>query len=391
MLGHFRGDDLPLMHEMLARFERQHGIATTYEGVEQVAQRLQERVESGVTPDVILLPVPGWLDALAEGGAIVPLAENGARAVETHFGPAWTDLVTYDGRIYGVPFNAEAKSLLWYRPSVLDELGATPPQSFEELAQIAAARATEGKAAFALPGQIGWTLTDAFENVLLATAGPEVYDALITHQIAWTDPRVERAAQRFVALLRDEWLMGGTEGMLAMPLWSESFAEALTPDEPAAAFWLGPDSVIAGSGLVEGEDFELAAFPTGGIVMGVGSVLVATNDAPETMALLAYLAQPEAIEPWVRAGAFISPNQSIAPEAYPTRRARREAELLAAASSFRYDLSDQLPPNLKDTFLPDQLAQMLRQPDQLPAILAGIERVATREQGAPPERSAAAP
>jgi alpha-glucoside transport system substrate-binding protein len=257
------------------------------------------------------------------------------------------------------------------------------PQSLEELEEIAAARAEEGHATFALPGQIGWTLTDAFENVLLATAGPEVYDGLRAHHLAWTEPTVEEAAHRFVSLLRDEWLMGGTEGMLGMPLWAESFVEALGPDRPGAAFWLGPDSVIAESGLVEGEDFAPAAFPTGGGVIGVGSVAVATNAEPGTMALLAYLAQPEAVEPWVRAGGFVSTSQGVALDAYPSGRARQEAALLVQAPLFRYDLSDRLPPNLGGTFLPEQLARMLQEPEQVPAILADIERVATREQGSP--------
>jgi alpha-glucoside transport system substrate-binding protein len=109
------------------------------------------------------------------------------------------------------------------------------------------------------------------------------------------------------------------------------------------------------------------------------------------MALLAYLAQPEAIEPWVRAGGFISPSRGVPLDAYPMTRARREAELLVNAPLFRYDLSDQLPPNLRDTFLPEQLAQMLLHPEEVSTILAEIERVATREQGSPTGQSAGVP
>ncbi|MBA3534913.1 MAG: hypothetical protein H0T73_23635, partial [Ardenticatenales bacterium] len=199
-------------------------------------------------------------------------------------------------------------------------------------------------------------------------------------RIPWTDPAVEQAAQHFVTLLQAPWVMGGSEGAATLPLTPKSFARAFDPEAPGAVFWLGQGGLIRG--LAEGEEaYDLFPFPANGGVVGVGSVAVATNNRSESQALLTFLAQPEAIEPWVRQGGFISPNQDLPLSAYPTAHARQEAELLINTRFFRYDLSDRLPPNLKDSFLPEQLRQMLRHPEQLPAILAEIERVATREQG----------
>ena len=48
----------------------------------------------------------------------------------------------------------------------------------------------------------GWTLTDMFENVYLAQAGPELYDQLAAHEIPWTDPSVKDALTTMAELVQ---------------------------------------------------------------------------------------------------------------------------------------------------------------------------------------------
>lgn len=378
------------MEALLAEWSAGSGVAVEYAGAEKVPELLRAELEAGSVPDVIILPVPNWLHELAAAGAITPLGDEAAAAVRANFGAAWMELATHDGALYGVPLDANAKSLLWYRPAALALLDA-PPDGLDtltvaDLEQWAAALEAEGEAAFVVPGGAGWILSDWFENVLLAEAGAEVYDALRQHRIPWTDPRVVAAAQQYVALLRDPWLMGGAAGAANTPLDVDTFYTAFNPADPQGTLWLSQGSIVDGyfaeKGLVPFQDLALFPFPADGAVIGVGSVAVATNDRPATMALLAHLAQPAAVEPWVRAGGFVSPSRALPLDAYPTALARREAELLVDARLFRYDLSDQLPPNLGGPYLWDQLRRMILEPKQVAAILAEIEVVATREQGA---------
>ncbi|MBA2390419.1 MAG: extracellular solute-binding protein, partial [Geodermatophilaceae bacterium] len=177
-----------------------------YQGAGQVPGALRERLEQGVTPDVILLPVPDWLGELASAGAIAPLDEAVAAEVQQHFGPAWVELVSHDDDLYGVPLDVNVKSLLWYRPTALAEVYQSPPDSLEALFSVAAALEAQGERAFAVPGGAGWPLTDWFESLLLATGGAPLYDDLAARRVAWTDPQVAAAAQRFVSLLRPEWV-----------------------------------------------------------------------------------------------------------------------------------------------------------------------------------------
>ncbi len=375
------------MRTLLGRFSDGSRIPVEYEAAAEVPALLLEQIEAGETPDVILLPIPNWLRELAAAGAIPPLSREAATAVRSHFGDAWVDLVSHEGSIYGVPFDANAKSLLWYRPEALAIGGLEEPRTLDDLFTLAAALDRGEQDAFAVAGGAGWPLTDWFENVLLASAGAQTYDDLLARRIAWTDPMIEDVAQEFAALLRDEWVMGGAEGAATLPLWPETFYTAFEPENPGAAMWLGQGSIIQGyiaeSDLRAGKDYDLMPFPADGAAIGVGSVAVGTNAAPQTMALLTFLAQPEAVEPWVQGGSFISPNRDLALDLYPSELARHEAELLVNTGLFRYDLSDQLPPNLRDTFLPEKLREMLLHPDDIPDILKEIEQVATREQGSP--------
>jgi alpha-glucoside transport system substrate-binding protein len=375
------------MRAVLEQFTGESGIETGYEGVERVSERLLEHLETGQMPDVLLLPVPDWLQELAGAGAIPPLADEVAGVVRDNFTSSWVDFVSHEGRVYGVPFDANAKSLLWYRREQLPELEVDPPAGLQDLYTLAQELEAHGQAAFAVAGGVNWTLTDWFENVLLATSGTETYDALITHRIAWTDPEVEAATRQFVSLLRPAWVMGGTEGAINAPLLADTFYQAFDPAAPGAALWLGQSSIVM-PWLQEGtphspDHYDVFLFPTGGVVIVAGSVATGTNNDPATAALLDFLARPEAVEPWVREGGFVSPNRAIPLDAYPTDIARHEAELVVNAPAFRYDLSDRLPPNLGFPFLGERLAAMLREPAAIPAILAEIEEVATREQGAP--------
>lgn len=382
LIGHFRGEDEPALRAMLARFSEAEQVEVIYEGAERLPELLRARLEAGPPPDVIILPVPGWLPELAAAGAIPPLPDATAASVRAHFGPAWVELASHEGTLYGIPLDANAKSLLWYRPDAL-ATALTPPQSLADLTALARSLEARGQPAFAVAGGAGWPLTDWFESVLLASAGPEVYDDLIHHRRAWSDPAVQRAAEHFVALLAEGRVLGGAEGAATLPLTPESFARAFDPQAPGAAFWLGQGSVVGALAGEQREGFELFPFPANGGLIGGGSLVVATNQRPETQALLHFLAQPEAVEPWVRQGGFISPNRDVPLSAYPSSLARHEATLLVDARLFRYDLSDRLPPKLGQEFLPEQLRQMVRDPEQIPAILAAIEQVATREQGAP--------
>lgn len=384
MLGPWRDAEAEAFRAVLDGFETQTDVDVTYVSNAEVADGLLEHINAGTIPDVVILPKPNWVWELAAAGAIAPLPEQPASTVASHYGSAWTALARYDGVLYGVPFRANSKSLLWYRPGTID------PDTLETLDAL---EATAGNISeqpdivpFSIPGAdcCRWALTDWFENVLMADAGRETYDALAAHDIAWTAPPVRRAMQRYTSLLRTEWLLGGADGMQQYGL-AESFTEAFDNTPPGAAMWMAQGSVYRAlaanvEGLETGDDIDMTFFPARGAVVGTVDTVVPLNQRAETIQLVTYLAQPAAGRPWIEAGGFISPNKDVPLSAYPTDFARREAEQLIQAREFAYDLSDRLP-ELLNQELQTTLLELIIDPNQLDEKLQHLDEVAGREQG----------
>lgn len=376
VIGSFTGEQEAQMVALLDRFSDETGIQTLYRGNGEVAELLRQSVEAGQTPDIIFLPKANWLHELADAGAIMPLAPQVAASVRDNFRDGWEAEVTHNDTLYGVPFDANLKSLLWHRYAELFVL----PNTFDTLKS----GAEEGHYGFTVTGGAGWMLTDWFENILLATVGVDVYDGLIQHEIAWSDPRVITAAQNYVELLQPDHILGGTEGA-TLPLDESAFERTfMNSQERGLHLWLGQGSiVIPYANRVGFDDYIPALFPTDGTLIVVGSIAVGTNQRTETNQFLYYLTQARSVEPWVQAGGFVSPQLTIEPSAYPLWVNGFEATYLVDAQRLRGDLSDQIPPHLS-TYLAEQLREMLRRPDEIEGILAEIEVIATREQGRVP-------
>lgn len=388
----------PYVDEEATRFDRvlddftaRSGVQVKLSGNLDVPDELLQTLEADRPPDIVVLPKPNWLGELAGAGVLAPLEPEAAAAVRAHYSAGWQTLASHQGILYGVPLNTTSKSLVWYRPSDLAAVDLSVPQTWDEWLALNQELAASGRPPLAVPGAEGWTLTDWFENILLRTAGPDTYHRLTRREIAWTDPAVRTAFEEVGTMLRDEWLAGGRDGTLSAPL-AETLAATFNPAHPAAtmvlgAGWVGPFVRAKHPDLAPGRDVDFFVFPTiepaySGAVEGYVNTAVALNTRSETMALLAFLATPEAAERWVRQGGVISPNKTLAIGAYPDDLARREATHLVQARIFAPDLSDTVPRAVSEA-LAQGLRRFLREPDAIDAILAEIEAAARRTQGYP--------
>jgi alpha-glucoside transport system substrate-binding protein len=84
-------------------------------------------------------------------------------------------------------------------------------------------------------------------------------------------------------------------------------------------------------------------------VVGAGDVAVALVDNEANMALMRFLATPEAAEIWAAQGGFTSPNKGVDPAVYNSDILRESAKTLQNAEWFRFDLSDLQPSEFGST------------------------------------------
>ena len=402
--GAFEGETLELaavwsgaeqeaMQEVLAAFSEQTGAEVTFTSTgDDIATVLGTRITGGDPPDVAVLPQPGLLNQFVGDGSLQPLSEDVIAAVDENYDEVWKNLGSVDGELYGVWFKAANKSTVWYNTGLFEQAGASPPEDFDAFVDTAATIADSGVTPLSVAGGDGWTLTDWFENVYLRVAGPELYDQLTAHEIPWTDESVITSLQ----VLADLWgnpdtVVGGTSGALQV-LFPDS-VNAVFADDPSGAIVFEGDFVAGVIGdstsAVVGEDAQFFPFPSidgsEASVVGGGDVAVALSDSDAAMALVAYLATPEAAEIWAAIGGFISPNSNVDTSVYADDTTREIAEaLVGAGDNFRFDMSDQMPPAFGGTPGAGEwkiLQDFLGDPTTVDATAQALEDAATEAYG----------
>jgi alpha-glucoside transport system substrate-binding protein len=336
---------------VLRAFTRQTGVAVTYTSAGySVPAFLNARLAENRPPDVAFLPQPGLLRVYAAEHRLVPLTGVADDVVASNYSPAWRQLGSVGGILYGVWFKAANKSLIWYNEGVFERAGVAPPSGIDGLVSLARGLAKSGMPAFSVGGQNGWTLADWFSNLYLRLAGPARYDLLAAHKIPWTDPSVT-ATLRLLATVLDPHVIAGGPREALVTSYQQSVQQVFAA-RPAAAMVFEGDfvaGIISGATrAVLGVDADVFPFP----VLGQpGPMVVAGGDAAVLMrrsaagdALIRYLASPQAAAIWAAAGGFISPNINLGLAVYPDAISRSiAASLLEASDNFRFSLSDLTP------------------------------------------------
>ena len=358
---------------------------------DDIAAYVGPRIEGGDPPDVAIFPQPGVVDSFAAEGSLIPIDDLVGDVVDADV-PGGRDAGDFEGELYGLWWKAAQKSTVWYNVGVFEGAGVQPPESWDDLLVAGDTISDYGVAPYSIGADVGWPLSDLFENVYLRVAGPEKYDQLAAHEIPWTDQSVKDALSTMAELFDDpDQLAGGQQGALQTD-FNGSVTQAFT-DPPKGAMVFEGDFV---GGIITGEtDAELGAdadffdFPSidgsePAVVSG-GDLAVLLDDSEGGQALIRFLATPEAAEIWAAEGGFISPNTQVSLEAYGDDVSRRAAEALQnAADAARYDLSDLQPTEFGATTgqgIWGILIDFLEDPSDVEGTAQALETAAKRAYG----------
>ncbi|MEU4474550.1 extracellular solute-binding protein [Micromonospora sp. NPDC023888] len=304
---------------------------------------LRARHLAGTSPDVAILPRPGLVTEYAQRGWLSPVRPSAEYAVPDGLG----DLLTAEGRRYGVWVKAAHKSLVWHLPSVLPR----QPANWDELVELTRrlgglARRTGGPAPLALGAADGWVLTDWFENVL-ADVAPDSYDTLAGPDADWQSRPVRDALDRLAELwsIDGAFLGGGRRALLTQ--YEESVIQVVHTRR--AVLLVGADFTADVVGPFQRGPEAPTTFrfpgaqPGGGPLIVGGDAAVAFADARGGVELVEWLTRADSFQPWVRAGGYLSPNTNVSITSYPDQVGQRLAREMREPGTLRFDLSDQLP------------------------------------------------
>jgi alpha-glucoside transport system substrate-binding protein len=187
---------------------------------------------------------------------------------------------------------------------------------------------------------------------MLRTAGPDLYDKWVNHEIAWTHPAVKKAWEYFGQIvLKPVYVYGGATGALTI-----SFG-----DSPSALFTTPPGAYMhrqasfiqsfirsANPGLKAVEDYNIFTFPPispvfGNPLLGSGDLIGVFNGTPEALQFADFLASAEAQSVWCAELGKLAINKTVSPSIYTDPITAAAADMLSNAEIFRFDGSDLMP------------------------------------------------
>jgi alpha-glucoside transport system substrate-binding protein len=343
-------------------FEECTGADVVYEGSKEFEAQLPVRVQSGNAPDIAVLPQPGLLAQLVRDfDAVQPAPEQVSAAVDEYYGEAWKAYGTVDGTFYAAPNSANAKSFIWYSPSAFEEAGYEIPTTWDELIALSDQIVADNPDSDVKPwcaginsgDATGWVVTDWMEDIMLRTAGPDVYDQWINHEIPFNDPQVATALEYAGQILKNpDYVNGGLGDVTSIA--STTFQDAGLPILDGNCFMHRQASFYAANwpeGTTVAEDGDVFAFPfptideeAGNVLLGGGEFIGAFNDRPVTQAFQLYLTSPEFINARAAGGQFIPPHSELDTSVYESEIDALSAELLSDQEiTFRFDASDLMP------------------------------------------------
>ncbi|PWJ73603.1 maltose-binding protein /trehalose-binding protein /sucrose-binding protein [Pseudaminobacter salicylatoxidans] len=362
IFGPWRGEDEALVRNVLEYFVQATGVELKYSSSENYEQQIVIDTQAGSPPNIAILPQPGLIQDLASKGFLTPLGDETAEWVKENYGAgrSWVDLGTYkdkDGKpgFYAFPYKADVKSLVWYSPDNFEEAGYEVPRTQEELQALSDKIVADGGKPWCIGlgsgGATGWPATDWVEDIMLRTQPPETYDKWVTNDIPFNDPAVVGALDIFSKIATDDKLVDGGASAVAATDFRDS---------PKGLFAVPPKCYLHHQasfipsffpeGTKLGQDADFFYFPPyaskpelGNPVLGAGTLAMITKDSKAARAFIDFLKMPLAHELWMAQGSFVTPFKSVNQEAYASDALKKQGEILATASTFRFDGSDLMP------------------------------------------------
>jgi alpha-glucoside transport system substrate-binding protein len=354
IMGVWPEEEAVLFREAFQPFVDRTGINVTYEGSGDFETLIIVRTEAGDPPDIAIFPQPGLMADFVRGGSIPDHSDVwDLDKLAADFSSTWTNLATVDGVLSGLPYKVATKSLVFYDVNKWADLGYEPPTTWDEMIALMDEMVANGQTPWCIPlessGATGWVATDWVEEIVLRTAGAEVYDDWVTHEIPFSDPRIKNAIETMGDIwLNPDYVLGGTTGILTT--WIGEVSALFDPPEIGCmmhrqAGWITaffPDTLDP---EVDSAFFYFPAIDPahGNPVLGAGDLASAFNLDPEVRAFMEYLSTAEGVESWVKAGGFITPNSNVPFEWYESALTRLQAEILQNATTLRFDGSDLMP------------------------------------------------
>ncbi len=389
VLGLWSGPEYDNFVTVKSAWENDTGDTVDWQGTQDLPDALAADSQAGNPPDIAVLPNLAVMQQLAKKGTLIPLnSVLDMTQVSKDYAPAWTDLGSYDGRLYGIFYKVSNKATVWYNPSAFAAGNYAVPKTWADMTMSADKMTADGHTPFSVVSASGpasgWPLTDWISEIVLNNCGPGVYDNWIAAEIPWTDACIKQAFNMFDTIVDTKgYVRNGTQGIL-----TTGDADGADPlyTKPPSAYMYYLSSIAQGfiaakyPDLRAGHDYNFFTFPTinpqysGAITVGA-DVVVMVRDTPAARSFMTYLAGARAQEAWIKLGGFTSVNRSVPSDTYVDPVARAVAADVTTAKVVRFGAGDMMPALLQQAWWAGMLT-LVKDPSGLDSILNSLTSAA---------------
>ncbi|MEW5991398.1 MAG: ABC transporter substrate-binding protein [Chloroflexota bacterium] len=341
--------------DSLNAFRDATGITVVYSGITNYETVLSARVDGGLAPDIAQIAQAGTMRTYAEDGVLVDLATVlDIEQVKADYSAGFIDAGSYDGKVYGLFYKQDLKSIVWYPVQAFADRGYAIPTTWDELIELSDQIVADGSNPWCTTIEhgdaSGWVATDWIEDVLLRTAPPETYDQWVSHEIPFNDPVVVAAAEKVGEIFFTEgYTFGGSTRINGT--W---VGDSQTPmfDAAGPKCWLHKQAAwipdFWPEGKEPGVDSKFFYLPPidpqyGNPVLGGSDMFMMFQDRPEVRALMQWFSTPDSVAERVATGGFLAASNAVPLASYTSYPMSGLAEIAQNATVSRNDASDSMP------------------------------------------------
>jgi alpha-glucoside transport system substrate-binding protein len=348
------------LKKVIAAFEQSTGATVKHSCSQSSEQQIVIDIKAGSPSNISVFPQPGLAANMAAIGGLTPLGDKSRDWVTKNFaaGKSWADLGTYAGKsgkkeFYGLFYNVNVKSLVWYIPENFKEKGYKVPKSMEELQSLTKKIAADGGGkpwciGLGSDAATGWPATDWVEDFMLRTQTPDVYDGWVSNKVKFNDPRVIAAIEAYGAIAKNDAYVDGGASAVATVSFKDS-PKGLFGSPPKCYMHRQASFIPAFFPEGKSDEADFFYFPSysskklGNPVLGGGTIMTITKDSKGARAFMEYLQHAQAHEIWMAEGGFLTPHKGADINKYKNKALKKQGEILLGATTFRFDGSDLMP------------------------------------------------
>lgn len=181
-------------------------------------QKIRTAIGAGEAPAVITGWGGGGLRTYAEEEQVDDLTDwlgENTEVKDRFIESVWA-AATVDEKVYAMPTGAAQPIILFHNKTVLEDIGAEAPESWEDLLGTIEKAHSAGVAPISLAGQSRWTSMMWLEYLLDRVGGPDVFAKIAAGEPdSWLDDAVVEMGKKVEELLEAKAFVEGFESMAA--------------------------------------------------------------------------------------------------------------------------------------------------------------------------------